>query len=218
MKYLHGSSFDETLDTLEKGRTAYSNAVLNGREYYYAFYHMESASQAKTDFLANMSHDIRTPMNAIVGITSLMEHEAGVSDKLHDYIEKVQLSSRHLLGLVNDILDMSRIESKEVELNKEHVSFAEQIGQIDSIIRSQTNEHKQNFHIRVNEVVHEYLICDGVRLRQIFLNLLSNAVKYTPDGGDIVLDLAEVPCDVSGYVKFIYTVTYNGNGMTQEFV
>lgn len=218
MKYLHGSSFDETLDTLEKGRTAYSNAVLNGREYYYAFYHMESASQAKTDFLANMSHDIRTPMNAIVGITSLMEHESGVSDKLHDYIEKVQLSSRHLLGLINDILDMSRIESKEVELNKEHVSFAEQIGQIDSIIRSQTNEHKQKFHIRVNEVVHEYLICDGVRLRQIFLNLLSNAVKYTPDGGDIVLDLAEVPCDVSGYVKFIYTVTYNGNGMTQEFV
>ena len=307
MKYLHGSSFDETLDSLKKGKTAYSNAVLNGKEYYYALYHMENtewtilfmvdsryvavntvhlvdttvrliitfavvmlvlsgtlifwilrlkqrqaleverknadkltemnivldkkneelahavkeaenASQAKTDFLANMSHDIRTPMNAIVGITSLMEHETGASDKLHDYIEKVQLSSRHLLGLINDILDMSRIESNEVELNEEHVSFAEQIGQIDSIIRSQTNEHKQNFHIRVNKVVHEYLICDGVRLRQIFLNLLSNAVKYTPNGGDILLDLAEVPCEVPGYAKFIYTVTDNGYGMTQEFV
>ena len=307
MEYLHGSSFEETLDALESGKTAYSNAVLNGKEYYYALYHMENAewtilfmvdsgyvavntvqlvdttvrlivtfavvmlvvsgvlifwilrlkqrqaveaerknaeklteinkvldkkneelahavreaenaSQAKTDFLANMSHDIRTPMNAIVGITSLMEHEAGVSDKLHDYIEKVQLSSRHLLGLINDILDMSRIESNEVKLNEEHVSFAEQIGQIDSIIRAQTNEHHQNFHIRVNQVVHEYLICDGVRLRQIFLNLLSNAVKYTPNGGDIVLDLAEVPCEVPGHAKFIYTVTDNGYGMTQEFV
>ena len=307
MKYLHGSSFEETLDALEKSKTVYSNAVFNGKEYYYALYHMENtewtilfmvdsghvavntvhlvdttvrllitfavvmlvvsgtlifwilrlkqrqaleveqknaekltsmntvldkkneelahavreaenASQAKTDFLANMSHDIRTPMNAIVGITSLMEHEAGVSDKLHDYIEKVQLSSRHLLGLINDILDMSRIESNEVKLNEEHVSFAEQIGQIDSIIRSQTNEHKQNFHIRVNEVVHEYLICDGVRLRQIFLNLLSNAVKYTPDGGDIILDLAEIPCEVPGYAKFTYTVTDNGYGMSQEFI
>jgi len=307
MEYLHGSSFEETLETLENGKTAYSNAVLKGKEYYYALYHMEntewtilfivdsayvavntvqlvdttvhliitfaivmlavsgslifwilrlkqhqaleaekknsekltemnmvldrkneelahavreaeSASQAKTDFLSNMSHDIRTPMNAIVGITSLMEHEAGISDKLHDYIEKVQLSSRHLLGLINDILDMSRIESNEVKLNEEHVSFAEQIGQIDSMIRAQTNEHHQNFHIRVNQVVHEYLICDGVRLRQIFLNLLSNAVKYTPNGGDIVLDLAEVPCDVPGHAKFIYTVTDNGYGMTQEFV
>ena len=299
MDYLHGSSFDSAKKELEEKGVAYSNAILDGTEIYYAMYHMENtqwtlifmvpsdyvamntvnlvnttihmvlifaiamiwvsgmfifwmlkkqqkaaveaerknnevlekmnmelekavkeadaANKAKSDFLANMSHDIRTPMNAIVGITSLMDHEK-VSDKLHDYIEKVQLSSRHLLGLINDILDMSRIESNEVELNKEHVSFAEQIGQIESIIRSQTNEHKQNFHIRVNEVVHEYLICDGVRLRQIFLNLLSNAVKYTPNGGDIVLDLAEVPCEVPGHAKFIYTVTDNGYGMTQDFV
>ena len=110
-----------------------------------------------------MSHDIRTPMNAIVGITGLMEHETGISDKMHTYIDKVQLSSRHLLGLINDILDMSRIESKEVKLNVENVSLAEQVSQIDSIIRAQTNEHHQNFHIRVNEVVHEYLICDQMR-------------------------------------------------------
>ena len=299
MDYLHGSSFDSAKKELEKKGIAYSNAMLDGTEIYYAMYHMENtqwtlifmvpsdyvamntvnlvnttiymvlifavgmilmsgmfifwmlkkqqkaaveaerknnevlekmnaelekavkeadaANKAKSDFLANMSHDIRTPMNAIVGITSLMDHEK-ISDKLHGYIEKVQLSSRHLLGLINDILDMSRIESNEVELNEEHVNFAEQIGQIDSIIRAQTNEHKQNFYIRVNEVVHEYLICDGVRLRQIFLNLLSNAVKYTPSGGDIVLDLAEVSCDIPGHAKFIYTVTDNGYGMTQEFV
>ena len=306
LKYLHGSSFEDTRDELDKNGLAYSNALLKGEEIYYSLYKMdhaewvlvflvpsqyvamntvrlinvtirlvmafavilvlvcvitifllmkkqqelalaaekknneilekvnkdlkiaaekaeratkvaEAASRAKTDFLANMSHDIRTPMNAIVGITSLMEYEK-VSDKLRDYIEKVQLSSRHLLGLINDILDMSRIESNEVKLNEEHVNFAEQIGQIDSIIRSQANEHHQNFHIYVNQVAHEYLICDGVRLRQIFLNLLSNAVKYTPDGGNIVLDLAEVPCEMPGHAKFIYTVTDNGYGMTQEFV
>ena len=178
----------------------------------------ESASAAKTTFLNNMSHDIRTPMNAIVGITNLMEHEEGLSDKLHDYIQKVQLSSRHLLGLINDILDMSRIESNEVTLGREQVSLAEQIGQIDSIIRAQTNEHEQTFHIYVSEIAHEYLLCDGVRLRQIFLNLLSNAVKYTPNGGEIVFELAEVPCSVPGHAKFIYTVTDNGYGMTPEFM
>ncbi len=178
----------------------------------------DAASRAKTDFLANMSHDIRTPMNAIVGITSLMEHENGISERLHDYIEKVQLSSRHLLGLINDILDMSRIEAKEVKLNVENVSLAEQIGQIDSIIRAQTNEHHQNFHIRANGIVHEYLICDGVRLRQIVLNLLSNAVKYTPGGGDITLDFTEVSCEVPDHAKFIFAVTDNGYGMAQDFV
>lgn len=307
LKYLHGSSFEDTKTELDKNGLAYSNALLNGEEIYYSLYKMdnaewvliflvpsqyvamntvklinvtirlvmtfavvlvlvsvitifilmknqqrlalaaekknnealekvnkdlkiaaekaeratraaEAASRAKTDFLANMSHDIRTPMNAIVGITGLMEHENGISDKMHTYIDKVQLSSRHLLGLINDILDMSRIESKEVQLNVENVSLAEQVSQIDSIIRAQTNEHHQNFHIRVNEVVHEYLICDGVRLRQIALNLLSNAVKYTPNGGDITFDLTEVPCDEKNHAKFIITVTDNGYGMAPDFV
>lgn len=178
----------------------------------------DAASKAKSDFLANMSHDIRTPMNAIVGITGLMEHEAGISDKMLNYIEKVQLSSKHLLGLINDILDMSRIESNEVTLNVEHVSLAEQIGQIDSMIRAQTNEHRQNFHIHINEIIHEYLICDGVRLRQITLNLLSNAVKYTPEGGDITLDFREEPCEIAGYARFHCTVTDSGYGMSPEFI
>ena len=178
----------------------------------------EEASKAKTDFLANMSHDIRTPMNAIVGITSLMEHEPGMTDKMETYIQKVQLSSRHLLGLINDILDMSRIESKEVKLNVEHVSLAEQLGQIDSIIRAQTLERHQNFHIHVNEIAHEYLIGDGVRLRQIILNLLSNAVKYTPNGGDVMFDFVEVPCDRPEHAKYICAVTDTGYGMTEEFI
>ena len=142
-----------------------------------------SANKAKSEFLSNMSHDIRTPMNAIVGITDLMAHEGDTSDKMHTYIEKVLMSSRHLLSLVNDVLDMSKIESSEVALNQDSISLAEQVGQVDSIIRSQTNERGQSFRIRVHEVAHEYLIGDGVRLRQIFLNLLSNAVKYTRAGG-----------------------------------
>lgn len=178
----------------------------------------EAASQAKSDFLANMSHDIRTPMNAIVGITGLMEHEEGLSDKLLNYIEKVQLSSKHLLGLINDILDMSRIESNEVTLNVESVSLAQQIGQIDSMIRAQTNEHKQNFHIHTNKIVHEYLICDGVRFRQIILNLLSNAVKYTPQGGDITFDITETSCKEPDSATFHISVTDNGYGMTPEFI
>ena len=188
------------------------------RELEAAVLEAENANSAKTTFLSNMSHDIRTPMNAIVGITNLMEHEEGTSQKLKDYIEKVQVSSRHLLGLINDILDMSRIESNEVVLNEEEVNLAEQIGQIDSIIRAQTNENNQIFNIYVNEIVHEHLICDGIRLRQIILNLLSNAVKYTPNGGEIKLELTEVPCDIKGYANFVYEVTDNGYGMTPEFL
>ncbi len=178
----------------------------------------EKATQAKSDFLANMSHDIRTPMNAIVGITNLMEREEGTSDKLHTYIQKVQLSSRHLLSLINDVLDMSKIESSEVTLNQDVISLAEQIGQVDSIIRSQTNERGQTFNIRVHNVSHEYLIGDSVRLRQILINLLSNAVKYTPYGGNVDFDITEEPCDISDHATFHIKVRDNGYGMAPEFV
>ncbi len=178
----------------------------------------EKATKAKSEFLANMSHDIRTPMNAIVGITSLMEHEEGTSDKLHTYIQKVQLSSRHLLSLINDILDMSKIESSEVALNQDSINLAEQIGQVDSIIRSQTTERGQTFRIQVHTIVHEHLIGDGVRLRQILINLLSNAVKYTPYGGTISFDIAEEACEQEGHAAFHLTVADTGCGMTPEFV
>ncbi len=179
---------------------------------------LAEASKAKSEFLANMSHDIRTPMNAIVGISSLMESEKGVSDKLHSYIQKIQMSSRHLLGLINDVLDMSKIEAHEVTLNSEPVSLAEQIGQVDSIIRSQTQEKGQDFIIRVHKIYHEYLIGDSIRLRQIFINLLSNAVKYTPKGGKVFLDLTELPCDDPDKAKFLISVTDTGYGMTPEFL
>lgn len=178
---------------------------------------LQKASKAKSEFLANMSHDIRTPMNAIVGITSLMAREPDLSDKQRTYISKVQMSSQHLLSLINDVLDMSKIESGEVSLSSEPVSFAEMIGQVDSIVRSQTNEKGQEFQIRVHEVMHEYVISDGVRLRQLLINLLSNATKYTPAGGRITLDLVEIACDKQGYASYNIIVTDTGYGMDKAF-
>ena len=178
----------------------------------------DAANRAKSDFLANMSHDIRTPMNAIVGIAELMGHEEGTTAKQRDYIKKVQNSSRHLLSLINDILDMSKIESNEVKLSAEPVGLAEQIAQVDSIIRAQANERAHTFRIVTHGIEHEYLLCDGVRLRQVLLNLLSNAVKYTPNGGVITLDCTELLCRTPGYAKFSFVVTDNGCGMPENFI
>lgn len=179
---------------------------------------LQQASKAKSDFLANMSHDIRTPMNAIIGITGLMAREPNLSDKLHTYLSKVQMSSQHLLSLINDVLDMSKIESSEVSLNSAPVSLAELIGQLDSIVRSQTNEKGQKFQIRVHALAHEYIISDGVRLRQLLINLLSNATKYTPSGGEITFDLTEAACDKPGYALYNISVADTGYGMEKEFI
>lgn len=131
------------------------------------------ASSAKTIFLSNMSHDIRTPMNAIVGITNLMSHDKDDSVKMESYIQKIQIASQHLLGLINDVLDMGKIESGEVSLNEEPVGLAELIWQVESIIRSRAEKSSQNFTISIHKICHEYLLGDAVRLRQIFINLLS---------------------------------------------
>ena len=178
----------------------------------------EEASKAKSRFLANMSHDIRTPMNAIVGISKLLEADSDDPDKRRRYIKKLQHSGQYMLGLINDILDMSKIESGEVRLNLEPIKLAEQVGRIESIIRSQCNERKQEFTVCVHEVVHEYLIGDSVRLQQIFLNLLSNAVKYTPEGGSIRFEIAELPCDEEDCASILTSVIDNGIGMSGEFV
>ncbi len=176
----------------------------------------QKATRAKSQFLANMSHDIRTPMNAICGMARLMEHDVEDVDKQRYYIRKLQTSSQYLLGLINDILDMSKIESSEVKLSFEPVKMAEQVGQIESIIRSQSNERGQTFIIISHDLKHEYLVGDSVRLRQIFLNLLTNAVKYTQNGGDIRFELTELKSE-DGYATIRISVIDNGYGMSEEF-
>ncbi len=178
----------------------------------------EKATTAKSQFLANMSHDIRTPMNAIMGVTHLMEHETDNPARLRYYIRKLQSSGRHMLGLINDILDMSKIETGEVQLNCEPIKLAEQVGQVESIIRPQSNEKGQALTIRVYEVTHEYLIGDSIRIRQIFLNLLTNAVKYTPSGGSILFEIRELPCEEPNCATLRTSVIDNGHGMSADFL
>ena len=178
----------------------------------------KAANSAKSEFLTNMSHDIRTPMNAILGITRLMESEPSMSDKMRDYIRKAHASGQHMLALINDVLDMSKIEAGKIRIVREPVSLAEQVGQIDSIIRPRAAEKAQNFMIRTHDVAHEFLIGDSMRLGQILVNLLSNTVKYTPYGGTIRLDIAELPCAIPGQAAISIVVTDNGCGMTPEFL
>lgn len=165
-----------------------------------------------------MSHDIRTPMNAILGITRLMENEQHLSDKMRGYIRKAHASGQHMLALINDVLDMSKIEAGKIRIVSEPVSLAEQIGQIDSIIRPRAAEKAQDFLIRTHDVTHEFLIGDSMRLGQILVNLLSNAVKYTPYGGAVRLDIAELPCVDAEHASLRIVVTDSGYGMTQEFL
>lgn len=177
----------------------------------------KKASQAKTTFLSNMSHDIRTPMNAIVGISRLLEHEINDPEKQKLYIRKIQNSSQHLLGLINDVLDMSRIESGEVVLNNQPMDLLEQMEQVENIIRPQAEERGQELIIHVSNIAHVHLVSDPLRLRQVFINLLSNAVKYTSRGGKIVFEIEEQPDSQSDQAAFSITVTDNGCGMTPEF-
>ncbi len=175
------------------------------------------ATKAKSQFLANMSHDIRTPMNAIIGISKLIEHDIDDPSKLEYYVERLDNTGQYMLGLINDILDMSKIETGEVQLHNEEIKMAEQLGQIESIIRPQCNDKQQDFVVSVENVTHEYLIGDSLRLRQVFLNLLTNAVKYTPYGGRISFEVEELPSDDPKLATISTSVRDNGYGMSEEF-
>lgn len=176
-----------------------------------------SAAKAKSLFLSSMSHDIRTPMNAIVGFTKLMAHDKNDPAKINYYIHKIQTSSEYLLDLINNVLDMSKIESGEVTLSQESISLSTQLSRIESVIRPQIDEHNQQLYVYFYKIVHEYLIGDAVRLRQVLVNLLSNAIKYTSDGGKIVLGLRELDCDREGFARFEVKISDTGCGMTPEF-
>ena len=206
-------------EQLEKRRwDALSEYIDLSREKQKAIERAEKAALAKSQFLASMSHDIRTPMNAIYGLAQLMEHDKGDNDKMDDHISKLKASSKHLLSLINDVLDMSKIESSEVELNHENINLCEQVAQLRSIVCPQTDDKEQNFTVRLHGIRHEYLMGDAVRLRQILINLLSNAIKYTPRGGSIVFDLTEKPGQDDTYAMYEFAVRDTGFGMSQEFM
>ena len=175
----------------------------------------ERASKAKTDFLANMSHDIRTPMNAIIGITTLMKNELHEPEKLAEHLGKLETSGQLLLGIINNILDMSRIESGKTTLNVEKMNLPQQISQLDSIIRQQAGQRRQTFTVNTH-LQHENVLADPNRLNQVLMNILSNAVKYTPTGGHIRLEVEELPRN-EHYARYRFVVQDDGIGMSEAF-
>ena len=180
-----------------------------------ALHAAERASQAKTDFLSNMSHDIRTPMNAIVGLTTLMENELDQPERLAEHLHKLESSGQLLLGIINDILDMSRIESGKTTLNVEPMHLPQQIDQLSTMIRAQANEKAQTFTVSTH-LRHENLLADPTRLNQVLMNILSNAVKYTPRGGHIRFEVEELPRN-EHYAKYQFTVQDDGIGMSEAY-
>ena len=177
----------------------------------------EHANKAKTDFLSNMSHDIRTPMNAIIGITSLIRHDAGNKAKVIEYADKIDISSQHLLGIINDVLDMSKIEAGKTVFKYSDFSILDFVQELDTIFHSQIYEKKQTLTIIKENIRHEWVNGDQVHLMQIFSNLLSNAVKYTQEGGKIQFFVEECETKSSVYAKYRFLVSDNGMGMSADF-
>ncbi len=306
MKYLHNSSFEKTKAELEEKGCSYSNAVLDGTEYFYglrrmdnaewtliflvpaeyvatntlrlvnfvmifiviftviasvcvmlgislvmrrnqqeailverennarleivntelrqakqaaeeAFQVAQEANRSKSSFLANMSHDIRTPMNAIIGMTSLIRHDAGDKARVIEYADKIDISSQHLLEIINDVLDMSKIEAGKTVFKYSDFSIVEFIQELDTIFHSQIYEKQQTFIITKENIRHEWVNGDQVHLMQIFSNLLSNAIKYTQEGGEIQLLADECESNSSVYAKYRFLVSDNGMGMSTDF-
>lgn len=176
------------------------------------------ANNSKTIFLSNMSHDIRTPMNAVLGYTTLLSKDAENPDKVREYTKKILTSGKHLLGLINDILDISKIESGKVVLNFGRFALTDLISTVEDIVRPMSEGKHQKFSVEISGIEHEYFMGDETRINQILFNLLSNAVKYTPEGGDIWLRLTGLPQRTDKFEHIRIEVEDNGFGMTPAFL
>ena len=165
-----------------------------------------------------MSHEIRTPMNAIIGMTNIASMHIGDQEKIEDCLKKISSSSQHLLGLINDVLDMSKIESGNIALNLESISLPAVLEEVVTIMQPVVKGKEQDFSIRLHNVHHEDLLCDSLRLRQIFINILSNASKFTPEGGSIVFEITELISDEPGTARFQFMCTDSGIGIRPEFL
>lgn len=177
----------------------------------------EHANKAKTVFLNNMSHDIRTPMNAIIGFTALATAHIDNTELVLDYLKKIHTSGQHLLSLINDVLDMSRIESGSVEIEYAAVHLPDILNDLKTIIQGSSYSRQQKLSIDTQDILYEDIITDKLRLTQVLLNISSNAVKFTPAGGRISICVSEKPCNRDGFATVIFRVKDNGNGMSQEF-
>ena len=178
----------------------------------------ESANKAKTDFLSTMSHDIRTPMNAIIGLTTIAEKNLGDVESTGESLRKISLASNHLLTLINDILDISKVESGKLKLSPLTFSIVETVENLINISQPMIKEKNIDFSFHINQMEKEYLYTDQLRLNQIYINILSNAIKYTEPGGRVSVDLREEESDIPGCVRLTYVVADTGIGMSPEFM
>ena len=198
---------EEKNKKLEESEAALSDALMAA----------EHANRAKTTFLNNMSHDIRTPMNAIVGFTALAASHIDNKEQVQDYLEKISVSSQHLLSLINDVLDMSRIESGKVTIEEADVHLPDMIHDLRTIIQSNIASKQLELFIDTQDVKHEDIITDKLRLNQVLLNILSNAIKFTPAGGTISFRVIEKPSPADNIANFEFRIKDNGIGMSEEF-
>ena len=178
----------------------------------------EAANKAKTDFLSTMSHDIRTPMNAIIGLTTIAEKKLDDREAVEENLRKIALAGSHLLTLINDILDISKVESGKLTLSPLTFSIVETVQNLMNLSQPMVREKNIDFNIRINRMEKEYLYADQLRLNQICINILSNAIKYTEPGGRIVVDLREEESEKEGCIRLIYRVADTGIGMSPEFL
>ncbi len=183
-----------------------------------ALHMAQAANEAKTSFLSSVSHDIRTPMNAIIGFLALIQDEIDNPDLVRDYVQRIDAASKHLLGLINDVLDMNRIESGSTTLSLSEMDLAKVIDEINTIIRPQAKAKNQTFDIFVSHLNFEHLLGDKMRINQILINLLSNSVKYTPENGTIEMRVDELPQVVDNYSRIRFTIKDTGLGMSEDFL
>ena len=178
----------------------------------------EAANKAKTDFLSNMSHDIRTPMNGIIGMTAIAAAHIDDKERVKDILQKITQASKHLLSLINEVLDMSKIESGKVQLIEEEFNLSDLIDNLLTMTNSQIEEHHHELSVNISDVTHEAVIGDSLRIQKVFTNLMGNAVKFTPDGGKIRLSISEKPTNQEKVGCYEFIFEDNGIGMSEDFL
>ena len=183
-----------------------------------AFDAAEAANRAKTEFLSNMSHDIRTPMNGIIGMTAIAAAHIDEKERVQDCLQKITQASKHLLSLINEVLDMSKIESGKVDLIEEEFNLSDLIDNLITMTNSQIEEHHHKLSVNISGVIHEAVVGDSLRIQKVFTNLMGNAVKFTPDGGSIQISITEKPCQQDKVGCFEFVFEDNGIGMKEDFI